>query len=495
MKKIIWWLCLILMIPVFFSNAVFFVQNSWAQADSAGDSELTEEDELEGFGDEKFEEGTNVFEEIEVKLPVPVSVESKGYSYGGFFREEWAYSFQEQDPNLNFVRKGPELSKVRSIVNAYLEQDLSENWKLKVSGNAFYDAYYSVKDRDLYPYETLRVLESEAEFRDTFIEGPLTDFLWLKIGRQIIAWGESEGPAITDIANPRDNREMGVVDIEDARIPVFATKFSFLKEGWEFNVVFIHEFRANKIGAKGSDYDPYISIRKNFDIETEKFPESHLSNTEFLYRLFKSFNGGDISVTYADVFEDDAYLDFDKRSFRLIPRYRRIQAHGVAGNYVVGSWLLKFEFARKNGLAFVRDDIAKQLQNKEDHPESWSEKNVTQGMIGFDYNGVTDLTTTFEIGGIRINDYEHNLSNDEIRASPSLILMYDAWNNTLHPKFFWVRLPNDNGDLFRFTVDYDYVDALQLSAGVIVYDASKKEDLLYSFRNNDQILASLKYSF
>ncbi len=48
MKKIIWWLCLILMIPVFFSNAVFFVQNSWAQADSAGDSELTEEDELEG---------------------------------------------------------------------------------------------------------------------------------------------------------------------------------------------------------------------------------------------------------------------------------------------------------------------------------------------------------------------------------------------------------------------------------------------------------------
>ncbi len=499
MKKVVWWLCLILLSSGFVSNNVYLIQDGWAQTEPVEDGEPAEEEEededLEGFEDEDFEEGDDAFEEIEVKLPVPVSTESQGLSYGGFFREELAYSFQEQDPNLGFVRRGAELSKVRSILNLNLEVDLDKDWKLKISGNAFYDAYYSWEDRDLYPYDTLNVVEREAEFRDTFIEGPLTDSLWLKVGRQIIAWGESEGPAITDMANPRDNREQGVVDIEDARIPIFATKFSYLKEGWEFNVVFTHEFRANKIGVEGFEYDPYASIRSIFEVEFPKQPENHLSNTETLYRLFKSFNGGDISFMYADVFEDEAYLDFDKNTSRLIPRYRRIQVYGGSGNYVMGSWLLKLEFAEKHGLGFAREDLDKQLENEVDRPESWSEKNTSEAMLGFDYTGVTDLTATFELGIIKTHDYEDNLMHLELRASSSLILRYDTWNDTLHPQFFWVRLPNDNGDVLRVTVDYDYVDALQLSAGIVVYEASKADNLLYIFRNNDRILASLKYSF
>ncbi len=54
----------------------------------------------------------------------------------------------------------------------------------------------------------------------------------------------------------------------------------------------------------------YISLR-SFSIEDTELPEDASINKEYLLRLFKSFNGGDISFIFADVYEDDAYLDYD----------------------------------------------------------------------------------------------------------------------------------------------------------------------------------------
>ncbi len=474
-------LAALLLVAGSLSINTYFVQNSWAQTSP---TKNTEED---GFGEDEEDGG---FKEIKVETPVPISDAEKGSSFGGFIREDLAYGYQKPDSDFKFTRTEAELNKIRLTLNLYFDFNLSETWKAKISGNAFYDAYYSDKGRNDFPNETLRAYEQEFDLRDTFVEGPITDAIRIKIGRQIIAWGESEGTAIVDMANPRDNRELGLVDIEDARIPIFASKLSYLAGAWEWNLVALHEFLPNKNPTEKSDFDFNIRLREVVPIESEKLPDEE---TEWLFRLFKSFKGGDISLIYADVFEDDPYLDFEKTSY--IPRFQRIKTYGASGNIVKGFWLFKFELAKKLGAALGRKDLVEQRQNGQQNPDSWSEKDLTQWMLGFDYTGVTDLSTTFEVSVNKIEDYEDNLASLEWRAVSSLTLRYDTWNDTLHPQFLWVRFSNNNGDLFRISADYDYIDAWQLSAGITVYDASKKDDFLFPYRRNDRIFGGVKYSF
>ncbi|MBF0278910.1 MAG: hypothetical protein HQM13_14005 [SAR324 cluster bacterium] len=489
----------VLFLSSFFLLGCFFLTNamlvSESRAQNSPDMNIEGDAEEEGFGDEGEDEGFgdeegDAFQEIEIEAAVQNVVVDKGYVFGGFVKEDLAYSFHEPDSAFKFTRTEAELNKIRLTLNLYLEFDLSEEWEAKISGNSFYDAYYAEKGREKFPNETLDAYERELDLRDTFVEGPLSEEIRIKIGRQIIAWGESEGLAIIDMANPRDNLELGLVDIEDARIPVFATKLSYLSGTWEGNLVAIHEFRSNKNATEGSDFDPFISIRGAFPVKKEELPEEE---TEWLARFFKSFNGGDLSLVYADVFEDNPYLDFE--SFAFTPRYQRIKTFGVSGNLVRGSWLFKLEMARKRGAAFGRNDLEKQLRRGLMNPKSWSEKDMTQLMLGFDYSGVTDLSATFEFNITKIEDYPNNLANQELRAAPSLNLRYDTWNNTLHPQFLWVRLPNDNGDLYRLSGNYDYIDALRISVGIAVYDASKTDDLLYPYRHNDRVFGGVKYSF
>ena len=65
----------------------------------------------------------------------------------------------------------------------------------------------------------------------------------------------------TDIINHRDDRELGQITIEDARLPVWTTKFSWIEGNDEINFVFFHEFLPNKRAPSGSDFDPYITLR------------------------------------------------------------------------------------------------------------------------------------------------------------------------------------------------------------------------------------------
>ncbi len=85
-----------------------------------------------------------------------------------------------------------------------------------------------------------------------------------------------------------------------------------------------------------------------------------------------------------------------------------------------------------------------------------------------------------------------DLFNEEHCTTLTLVLRYVTWNHTLHPQVVWVQLPHDNGDVFPLTADYDIMEALQLSGGMVIYQTGKRNNLLYPFRKNDRILFGMK---
>lgn len=516
---------LLLLFVVFSSTSLVYSQEEDTGSGSGYEEE--QDDSLEGFGEDDLDSGFGEetgFTDVKVDRS---SIESGVYekqllTFTGFFEEEIDYSHAHEDPDF---------SKIRSVLNLNLDFRFSDEWRAAANWNGFYDYSYTYRGRDEFTEETLETYETESEIRDFHIDGGLTDWMRLKIGRQIIAWGVSESSQLLDMANPRDMRELGMVDLEDSRLHVAATKFSFLFGGYELNAVAIHEMRGNKLPAKGSEFDLFTDLRGSsfMTIEEEEVPENSAENTEYLLRLFKPFNGGDFSIVWADVYDDAIYADFESLSIQytfymppippevvplltLQPRHKRIKTYGFAGNLVSGSWLFKGEIAQKEGKALLRNDIDAQMQKvlqdsallgktlvtydeESEIIQTWSEKDITQGMIGLEYSGITNLTVTLEAAIEKINDYEDNLDAKETTGQLAMIVSHSAMNQLLDTQFFWIHFTDNNGDVYRFNIGYDVIDALNVSGGMIFYEASDEEGTVYPYRNNDRVFAALKYSF
>jgi hypothetical protein len=461
------------------------VQTVWAQAETSSDS-------LSGF------EESGGFKSFHIDLAAidTEADEPSFYSFGGFVKEELGYSYEHEADQIK-------ISKIRTTVNLKAELRFLEDWKFKAVWNGTYDDAYRQAGRDKFSQEILDTYESEFEIRDCYIDGSITDWVRFKIGRQIIAWGEAEGEQIIDVANPRDMRELGMVDLEDARIPVTATQLTLFKGMWTLNLAAVHEIRGHKLPAAGSEFDLFASLRGGMiELEEEELPESKPENTEYLARLFKSFNGGDICLVWADVYDDAPYLEFSaydplQGRLRLVPRHQRYQMVGLAANRVFGSWLFKTEVAQKSGKAFPRssENLIAQLLSGTLPPQTWSEKDTRQLMVGCEYSGLSHLTLSLEGTGERILEYDENLAGNELSGMITAGLSHSAWNDTLNSRLYWIRMSGNNGDVVRFSVGYNVIDALNVTGGVVVYAASDPEAEVYPFRQNDRLIAELKYSF
>jgi hypothetical protein len=82
----------------------------------------------------------------------------------------------------------------------------------------------------------------------------------VRIGKQMIVWGEIDGFRLLDLVNPFDLREFILDDYEDSRIPQWSIdlKWRFLEDHPDQNLefVFIPDFESNQLMKEGSTWEP-----------------------------------------------------------------------------------------------------------------------------------------------------------------------------------------------------------------------------------------------
>ncbi|MDX2469535.1 MAG: hypothetical protein QNL04_03045 [SAR324 cluster bacterium] len=464
--------------------------NLWAQDDAFGDFDL-------GTGSDDTS--------LDISDVDTSTTKASGHQFYGFFKEEVGYA-----PN----RDEFQIAKIKTTVNLTYDIKFDGDWKTKMNVAGFYDAAYGYNGSENYTTELIDSLESEFEAKDFYLEGPLADWLHIRAGRQVVAWGQSEAAQINDLVNPRDNRELGMVDLEDARLPVTATKLVATSGTWEFNLVAMHEFRANKRPAEGSEFDFYAALRDQGAVILEsETPES--VEQEYLLRVYKSYNGGNFSVFYGDVYTDNPTLAFYSynaatSTMTLKPTYEKIKSIGVSGNQVWGSWLLRVEAAKKSGVPQMRSDSATQLQTgiasvatPSDYiytadlglVESYSKKDLLQFALGLEYSGITDLSISLEGAVDQIQDYETNLQAEEVSGVTTMMVSHSALNDNLTTRVLWFHFTGSNGEVVRLTTDYNILDGVSIGGGAVEYSATETDALLYPFKDNDRVFINGKYSF
>ncbi|MBU2537479.1 MAG: DUF1302 domain-containing protein [Proteobacteria bacterium] len=369
------------------------------------------------------------------------------------------------------------LSRLRTELQLEADYRLLQ-WKLFASAKGFYDFAYSLNDRDRYTPQTLDSYEWETELREAFIQGALTEDLDVKLGRQIVVWGRSDNFRVTDILNPLDNREPGLTDIEDLRLPVTMSKMDYFRDNWQLSLLAVHEHRASKLPAFGSDFHPSAT-----PAPPEKNPANNLKNTGLAVEVQAVFPGWDISFYQANLYTDQITI---APSSPPVQEHRRINMTGVAMTAAQGNFLYILEGAHLRGLRFLADystDYAR-----------------TDLLAGVEYRGFTDTTINLDLVNRHLHHFRPELSDSpefpkrsETQAALRInrTMLHDRL--TLSTLLIFMGEPGQDGASQRFTAAYDLADNWKLTGGVIFYQSG--QGVMANIGDNDRVFLELRYDF
>ena len=191
---------------------IFLYSTVYAQSD---------DDFLSDFGGDDFEEieseldlvTTNVVKEKFSDITIEKKQTSKSFDWDAIFSQKLYYGLES--PAVPFFRRAPGIEAIHSNINLGLNTKFAEVINFKFSGDVNWDWGYFESSR--YSYGP-----SAADFklRDLYIDFYPIDGLWLRVGNQIIARGESNLLISSDIANPRDLSTIGLQDLDDIRLNI-----------------------------------------------------------------------------------------------------------------------------------------------------------------------------------------------------------------------------------------------------------------------------------
>ena len=462
--------------------------------DLEGFGDAQESSDLDGFGDDAITQRQESTPEVQLKQQM--------FSLSGDLAFKTSYGYRDHEVKAYKTDlQGVDYSGFNQAqTSLYLQLDgkLSDNWKMRIGVDSYYDAIYDIHSNDNYNDDTLDTYQTQLMLTDVYIQGRLTSDIDLKVGRQIVVWGKSDSIRITDVINPLDNRLPGMTDIEDLRLSVGMAKFDYYVGQWNFSVMAIGESRVMLEAAPRSEFFPVDSIFKKPDgtsAAPEPFPElvtpdSSWDNIQYAFAANGVFSGWDLSFYAADVLNQKWHFEeaipttpVTSSSQRVVGK---VQMLGSAINIALGSWLLKSEVAHLSGIRYNM---------------TADEKNRLDALIGFDYMGIKDTVLSLEIANRHIFDHEtimeggaDYVDEDEVQTAMRVTRSFenDSINATALVSMFGASW--EYGGFARLWVEYDVIDAVVANFGVVDYIAGDKP-FAKAISDNDRIFADITYSF
>ena len=426
-------------------------------------SESELESILEGFDDESSE----IIDRHKL-------IKERVWDFSGFLTLGSSYNYSHKAP-LPGKTDYRGLSRLRIKFFLGLDLFLPFQWKSKITGDGFYDFAYQIKGRSQFTKELLDQQEKEFKLGEGYVQGNLFSNLDLKIGRQMVVWGKSDNIRITDILNPLDNRDPGMVDIENLRLPVAMSMLNYYLGSWDLSVILILEKRFDKNPAFGSDFNSL-----SFPTPEEKNPDG----TEYAVALNGIFSGWDIAFYGARVFENKPHFVMENG---LKLKHSQLWMGGFATNLVYNNFLFKTEGAWFYGLKFFN------LPSKK--------KSRYDALVGIEFQGFANQVISFELANQHILKFKNVLKKmpdfaKENEFQTAIRYSGDFKHDRLHLLFlasiFGIKF--DGGGFQRISLEYDLYDSLSITCGVINYDSGNLA-LLRNIGNNDRAFFDIKYSF
>jgi len=463
----------------------------WGGDDSAGFDDLPE------------------VEEITVAPPPPSNL-----TVDGFFRSRNALWAER-------LRDNP-LAQLRQSVDADLAYkkpfDLGDDrlvLRLQAGAHLEYDLAYQ-HERDTYDKPTLDEYEWRIIGRETFISLAY-DALELTFGRQIVAWGQGFVLSPIDVVNPTDAREPYLVDLEDMRLAVLASRVGLYLGDHRLEGMVVHEA---DFGLKPPPLATFSPLRKLLladpliarvlqtkTLRYKEVPDRYVKQAaQYLGRWTYTGHGFDLTFCAASVLDElgaarlpdpSEYMQDEIDLEMWHPRYTMLANSGAVP---VSDLLLRWELAFDLDRPFATIDTS-----SEGFDTGMERFDQIFGMLGFTYTGIsdTDVVLEYEQHYVLENprrksaDYpirilypveqpqialrfSHNALRERLNID-GLVLVFGIWDYT--------------GWLGRLGFRYELQDAVRIGAGYMTYQPVDATSTIYGFDDHDWVYAIFRWDF
>lgn len=457
------------------------------EARAQGDVDL--DDIMGGFEDESEED---YFEDVE---PEP----ERWWDLLGSLSLGMSYNYLDHSAQIGpaDVTDWGGLSRLRTKGFLQLDVDLPRQWQARASGYGFYDFAYLINGKSMYTEQVVDLYEWDVELQELWVEGPITEQLDLKLGRQVENWGRSDSLRVTDVLNPLDAREPGLTDVSDIRRSLTMVKLDYYVADWSFSGLLIPETRFDQTPPFGSDFFPvFVGLGGPL---SEDEPGHWNSHMQFGASATGIFQGWDVSFYAARYWANAGHAEYTTNPpdplVPLIVRYDRHTMVGAGGNWTVGSWLFKGEVAYIYGFTFT--DLTMDPMN----PIDRFRKDRFDAMFGVEYYGIDDITVAIELVNRHILFWDERVARapspqKENAFEAAFRLTAEFMNDRLSLTLLGVIFDVDasDGSFVRMSGSYDVIDALELTTGIVFFQGGDSA-FFGSVDRNDRVFAELKYSF
>ena len=448
----------------------------------------SDDDFLSDFGGDDFEEieseldlvTTNVVEEKSSDNSIEKKSTSESFDWDAIFSQKLYYGLEY--PSAPFLRRAPGIEAIHSNINLGLNTKFAEVINFKLSGDVNWDwgGYF---ESTKYSYGP-----TSADFmlRDLFIDFYPIDGLWLRVGNQIIARGESNLLISSDIANPRDLSTIGLQDLDDIRLHIPSILAAYNIGSVKQEIIVLLDEKRNKVAKPATAFDPAAAFL-GASIITNASPVQHNISYSLRNKILLSgfeldlslgeYNNKQLSTLSSSVSGNVTTLNTEQD---------RIFFWGLSGNIAFSDFVLKFDTSHKKGKRFP-------YSNPFIGP--WSENEVSEFSLGADYSGLRDLSINIELASAYIHNHSAQIANKQNEYGYSLRFDWRLYNDLLDISLQHANILGDNGSFSSVSAVYELSDSINIGSKFISFDSYNSTQQLYPYRHQDLIELTLDYYF
>ena len=381
-----------------------------------------------------------------------------------------------------------DLQKIELLIQPELEINLSDETRVTSILQIWSDAKDNISPGD----------HSQTELRELYLDTSINDG-FIRVGKQQVVWGKSDGLKVLDIVNPQDFREFILDDFDRSRLPLWTLNAEIQIDDKTLQLLLIPDQTYHEFAEPGGSYAftsplviPTMLANANVVKNPTKTPGGILQDADFGFRLSTFTHGWDLSLNYLYHYDDSPVL------FRTIsptpaglditinPEYRRTHLIGGTLTKTFGNLTLRGEMGY--------------LTNKYINTNNPLDKNgvVKTGQLktvfGFDWYGFSDTLLSAQVFQTRLDRFETGMINDEINTQITLLVKQSYMNETLHAELIYL-LDIDNEDgMVRSKLTYEYSDEINLFAGFDIF-FGRKSGLFGQFKDTDRFVAGIVAGF
>lgn len=386
----------------------------------------------------------------------------------------------------------PELyGYVRTYIGALLKDDSD----FSIVQNAFdlnFEYATKMASFKVNPFVYQKPTEAlEIGLREAYMDVYLSS-IDIRIGKQQIIWGKTDGVFITDVVSPKNLSEFLLPDFDEIRIGVTAFRADYYLGNHTFEIVWVPLFTPTQQPEPDSIWAASPSFPVPAVVDPTEEVEGAVQNSELFAKY--SFLGSvlDFELMSGYFWDDDPTLHITDRIFSgselvsltLTPRHHRLGLVGISLSAAPGRVVVRGEGGYYFGKFFHT--------NNPSDADGVAERDFLKYGSGIDFSLYT-INMSIQFIQQVILDYDERFANDRFENLMTLLARKDFLHETLHTELFAYFGFNNPDALLRPKIIYDIVDDLEIEAGANIFLGD--EGQFGQFDDNDMIFTRVVYSF